>query len=68
MKLTPTVKKDIDGMSAHQVYTMFRFHPTDMTTGESGKYMQNTIHEKIRKEKDKTELSDEQKPKVFGIT
>lgn len=48
MKLTDQVKKEIDSMSPHQIYTMFRFHPTNMTSGESGKYMQDTIRERLQ--------------------
>ena len=67
VKLTPDVKKEIDKMSPHQIYTMFRFHPTDITSGESGRYMQQSIHRK-REEYTKKELAGEQKPKVFGAS
>lgn len=67
MKLTQEVKASIDKMSPHQIYTMFRFHPTDITSGESGKYMQQSIHRK-RENDTKKELAGEQKPKVFGAS
>lgn len=66
MKLTTEVKNQIDKMSPHQIFTMFRFHPTNLTTGESGKYMQIAVRNRIIN--NKKEFSREQKPKVFGIT
>lgn len=65
MKLTPQTKSEIDKMTPHQIYTMFRFHPTNMTSGESGKYMQELIREKIHSGKDKT--LTEIRRKIFGI-
>jgi hypothetical protein len=66
VKLTKEIRSQIDKMSPHQIYTMFRFHPTNMTTGETGRYLQDTARNKIVN--DKKELSGEPKRKVFGIT
>ena len=43
--LTEETKNQIDKMSAGQIAACFRFFPSDMTTGETGKYMR----EKARK-------------------
>lgn len=66
MRLTDEAKKEIDEMSPHQIYTMFRFHPTNMTTGQTGRYMQDKARN--LNPEDKRELSDESKRKIFGIT
>lgn len=68
MKLTREVKKEIDKMTPHQICTMFRFHPTNMTTGQTGRYMQDKAREMKEMEAEKKELQDEQKRKVFGVT
>lgn len=46
MKLTPQVKTAIDSMTLHQIQRMFRFHPTNITSGESGRYMQYVAGQK----------------------
>jgi hypothetical protein len=66
MKLTKDVKSQIDQMTPHQIYTMFRFHPTDITAGESGKYMQDSMRERAGDYK--KDFEREQKRKVFRIT
>jgi hypothetical protein len=65
MKLTKDIEKEIDKLSLLQISSMFRFHPTDITSGESGRYMQEAALKKIME--DKKELSDEQRKKVFRI-
>jgi len=41
MKLTPQLKREIDSYSEGKLRSLFRFFPSDYTTGESGKYIQD---------------------------
>jgi len=41
MKLTQEIKKQIDSYSEGKLRSMFRFFPSDITTGESGRYIQD---------------------------
>jgi hypothetical protein len=40
MKLTQELKKEIDGFTLSKIASLFRFFPSDYTTGETGKYLQ----------------------------
>lgn len=51
VKLTESLKKEIDGFTFGKLYSLFRFHPCDYTTGEAGKYTAKKIREKLDEEK-----------------
>ena len=47
MRLTNQEKKEIDEMTVVQIAANFRFFPSNMTTGETGRYMQDVARQKI---------------------
>lgn len=65
MKLTEKVKAEIDSYSANQIVTLFRFHPCDMTTGETGRYIQTVARERIIREKENQSQSDSSSTEGF---
>ena len=46
MKLTTELKTEIDGYTSTKLKTLFRFFPSDITTGESGRYIQNKVKDR----------------------
>lgn len=48
MKMTEEKKKEIDNFTVGKLASLFRFFPSDYTTGEIGKYVQEKIREKVR--------------------
>lgn len=53
MKLTLEIKNEIDKAPLGKLASLFRFFPSDITTGETGKYIEKTIKEKVQDEKHK---------------
>lgn len=52
MKLTKELKKQIDNKSVGSIAAMFRFHPSDYTTGKTGKYLAQKLKEKLDDERE----------------
>jgi hypothetical protein len=41
MKMTPELKDEIDSFTFGKIKSLFRFFPSDYTTGESGRYLRD---------------------------
>ncbi len=56
MKLTEEVKNEIDGFTFGKLASLFRFHPCEYTTGETGKYTIKKLKEKLNDPREKSHL------------
>lgn len=43
MKLTPKIKREIDNFSKAKLMSLYRFFPSDITTGQTGKYIAKVV-------------------------
>lgn len=57
MKLTSKLKDEIDNYSKAKMISLFRFFPSDITTGESGRYIQEKARSMSDKNTDPRKLS-----------
>ena len=47
MKITNELKRKLDSSTNARLMSLFRSHPSDITTGESGRYIQMIARERV---------------------